>query len=129
MAAKKEDPASTVLWFLFGGAVGVGVYYLLKGREAPQGPGRTEAGPLLPLAPPAAFANLTDIVRRLNEVRENYRMGRLAPQETLTQVDGLIVAAQTFGAQGRANPADVSTVVNDLGRFRRDVVEFMIVPA
>lgn len=86
---------NTLLWVLAGGAVGVGLYFLLKGVTKPEsepGPGVTQPGALPPAQQPTAFATLSDVARALDNAKTRYRSGADTHAQALKKVSELQIA-------------------------------------
>lgn len=92
---------------------------------APPGPGRTEAASVAPERAPTEFADAAAVDRRFGEVRELYRMGRLSPPETLSQIRGLASALERLLRDGTAGEAEVRGIVARMDSFYGDVLSYM----
>jgi len=115
-------------WALLGGATGWGLYMILKPILTPKpepAPGETRAAPLAPIASPSRFADLSSVNVRFSQVRELYRMGHLTPEQTLTELDALTVAANTFGTRSTADAMDSAALIDRIYTFKREVADYM----
>lgn len=116
---------STVPWIIAGGAIGYGLYLLLRPKPEPQPqPGQTQAAPVAPLAPPSRFANIESVSIRLAQVKELYRMGYLTPEQSLNEVSGLFAAAMMLSQQ-TGEALEGALVLENLRIFENDVRNFM----
>lgn len=126
---KKGDDGgilSTVPWIIAGGAIGYGLYLLLRPKPEPQPqPGQTQAAPVAPLAPPSRFANIESVSIRLSQVKELYRMGYLTPEQSLNEVSGLFAAAMTLSQPTAGDALEGAIVLENLRVFEKDVRDFM----
>jgi len=85
MAQKDDD---TLMWLLLAGGVGVGLYFLLRPREAEAAPAplirdRVADVPVLRAETPTTWAGLLE---RLRDVDTLWKMGRISPGDALLQV-------------------------------------------
>lgn len=136
-AAPKKGGISPLALALAGGAVGVGLYFLLKPELEKLFKGETtvaltprlpaeQIAPIAPAAPPVGgFTNIASVATRLIQVTELYRMGYMAPPAAMAETDQMITATQAFMA---ANPTTIQEGTDLLARiadFRDDIQEYL----
>ncbi len=113
-------------WALVGGAVGWGLYMLLKPKPTPEpAPGATRAAPPAPIAPPSRYADLVSVDARFGQVRELYTTGRLGPEQAIMELDGLVAAANTFGTKSAADALEANALIERIAAFRRGVEDYI----
>jgi len=99
---------------------------LLKPKPTPEpSPGSTRAAPLAPIASPSRFADLASVDLRFSQVRELYRMGYLTPKQTLTELDGLAVAAKALPRSSADDARDLDLFVGRIDAFKREVEDYI----
>lgn len=113
-------------WALLGGAAGWGLYMLLKPKPTPEpAPGSTRAAPLAPIASPSRFADLASVDLRFGQIRELYRMGRLTPEQTVIELDGLAVAAKALPRRSADDARNLDLLVGRIDAFKREVEDYI----
>lgn len=122
LGARGDDEGIIPIWFVLGGAAGVGIWYLFKNMGTPGGPGVTVAAPMPTIAPPSRFANLQSIALRLDQLKTLYRSGYLSPEQAIAESEGLIGAANSFSLQEGER---VNEIVPSILAFEVEVEDYI----
>lgn len=135
-ASNAAGATSTVGWIFVLGGLGLGAYYLLfRPKPAPPArtstPGQTVAKePASTLAPaPSSFKTLAEVQKRFDEVRELYRMGRLAPEEAQEQALELFDVATDMASAGTAPTGEALALGEQISVFLEGIEEYLALPA
>jgi hypothetical protein len=124
MAKKKKEVGAIPIWVL-GGAAGLAfaLYYLFKPSE--EGPGQTEAAPLPPLEMPSEFESVGAVATAFDNLKTNWRMGRLEARETWDRTTDLIAALQVLEARGVGDATAIANLVDDIAQLRDDIADYV----
>ena len=102
----------------------IGAYYLLRPSEA-KGPGKTETAPLPPIKPPTAYPSIGSVRTAFEDVKTNWRMGRITAQDTLDSAGMLLDAGTALMADGVGDEVAWNDLVGDLDRLVQDVEDYV----
>lgn len=119
MASKDNN---TIGWILIGAGAGVGLYLLLRPKS---GAAPTLVMPVPQTAAPLGFATLGAVRSRFDDLRDIYHMGKLTPQEALSQVDGLKSAVVDLASRGVGDQDGAQQLMADLDDFRAQIQDFI----
>lgn len=123
LGASKDEKGINPMWFVLGGAAGVGLWYLLKNAGGKTGgPGQTVAAPMPAIASPSRFADLQSVALRLDQVKTLYRSGYLSPEQAYAESEGLIAAANSFLSEEGER---VSEVIAAILSFEVQIEDYM----
>lgn len=118
----QEEADTGVGWFLVlvGGAT---VAYLLL-RPSQSAPA-TQAAPLPPLEPPTEFPTLGAVATALDNLKTNWRMGRLGPEATWAISTDLYDAIQALQRAGVGDEASAKALVRQIEILREDISDYI----
>jgi hypothetical protein len=129
MAQAEKPYTPSVGWFIGGGVLGVGIYFLAKElfrtptKLLRTGSDATQVMPLPPTAPPSRFVDLDSVDARFSQLRDLYHGGYKSADDTISEVNGLQAAAARFAAQDPSNKVKADLLASDLEAFKQQVID------
>ncbi len=90
-----------------------------------EGPGRTEAAPLPPLETPTEFSSLGAVATAFDNLKTNWRMGRIDPQPAWDTAINLVIAIADLRDAGIGDPAAAEELVRQISNLQEDISDFL----
>lgn len=123
MKNKNEDSDNTLVWVLAGAGIGVGLYFLLRPKASAASP--TLVMPVPSTAAPLGYATLGAVSSRFDDLRDIYHMGKLTPEQAMSQVDALKSAVADLTDRGVGDKESAYDLMSRLEDFKDEIIDFV----